>query len=144
MPVLLVGSAVCSTQRQQVGIDIGDVRDQQHGEEIVAHDERHLKTLVVPVVFQPLVIGFEVRVPKVGLPGEVCGDVTAGRHFKAGDGITGFNDEELSEVGQGFFRRQPKLSYSVGDDVADPGVGQADHVAGVSDDKHGVIPFDWT
>ena len=144
MPVVVMGSAVVSTQRQQVEIDAGIVRNKHRDEEITGKGEGDFVTGFYCVVLQPLERRLKIGIAINGVVKGAGEEIAVGLLLKFSYGIAGLNNDELSHVGQNLFCRQPKLSYSVGDDVADPGVGQADHVAGVSDDKHGVIPFDWT
>jgi hypothetical protein len=107
MPVVLVGSAVCSTQRQQVRVDAGDVRDQQHSEEaVIGHDEDHLETLLLQVVFQPFMAWHEIWRSIMGFFEEVGGDAAVGSFFYVANGITGFDNEEFSDVGEEFFWSQ--------------------------------------
>ncbi len=104
MPLLLVGSAVVSTQGQQVGVDAGVVGDQQHREEIIGRDEDQLEALLPNVVFQPIEGRHKVGMSIVGLTEEVSGDAAAGGFFYFAHGISGFYNYEFANVGQGLFR----------------------------------------
>lgn len=104
MPLLLVGSAVVSTQRQQVGVDAGVVGDQQHREEIIGRDEDQLEALLPNVVFQPFEGRHKVGMSIVGLTEEVSGDAATGGFFYFAHGISGFDNDEFADVGQSLFR----------------------------------------
>ena len=54
MPVVVMGSAVVSTQRQQVEIDAGIVRNKHRDEEITGKGEGDFVTGFYCVVLQPL------------------------------------------------------------------------------------------
>ncbi len=82
MPVVFEGSAVVSTQRQQVGVNAGIVWNQQHREvAVIRHDEDHLEAVLFQMVFQPLVTRVKVEVPIMCLTEKIGGDAATGAFF---------------------------------------------------------------
>lgn len=103
MPMVFMGSAVFATQRQQFRINAGVVGDQEHREKIVGRDEEHFKAVFVMVMLQPFEGRHEVRGSIMDLTDEIRGDGTTRSLFKNDDGVTGFDNDEFADAGQGPF-----------------------------------------
>jgi hypothetical protein len=103
MPVVLMGSAVFSTQRQQVWIDAGIVRNKHRNEEVTGQDEGNFVTGFYCVMLQPLEGGLKVGIA-VNDAVEGAGDeIAVGPLLKFAYGITGFDNNKFAEIGKSLF-----------------------------------------
>ena len=103
MPVVVMGSAVVSTQRQQVEIDAGIVRNKHRDEEITGKGEGDFVTGFYCVMLQPLEGGLKVGIA-VNDAVEGAGDeIAVGPLLKFAYGITGFDNNKFAEIGKSLF-----------------------------------------